>query len=277
MPDTFVNNRHMGKRVALDDSIELHYTVAGHGEPVILLHGALQSLYTWRYNIMPLAESGFSVFALDWCGAGYSDYPEILYSTGDYTEILLAFCEALGIRRAHLCGIGRGAVAALDFARKHPGRVEKMCLTSPGDVSRGYPLRFRMMRRKLIGDWSAAYISEKHIEQYLLAACFDETRVTPAMVEQVWLPQLMPGAREALVSGIRNYSPAEVQNALHEVTHRTLVVWGEHDPFNPVEIARHYEHEMPRAEIFMVNNCGHLVHEERPREYNARVTAFLKE
>ena len=53
--DTYIDNR--GKEEVQDVRLNVHYYEAGEGEPLILVHGIGQSLYTWRNNFCLLYTS----------------------------------------------------------------------------------------------------------------------------------------------------------------------------------------------------------------------------
>ena len=44
------------------DGLELHVDVTGSGPPVILLHGFPENGHSWRRQVGPLAEAGFSAW-----------------------------------------------------------------------------------------------------------------------------------------------------------------------------------------------------------------------
>ena len=56
------------------NGIRIHYTRAGSGDPVVLLHGFPMTAYCWRKIIPALAER-FTVIAPDLRGCGDSDRP----------------------------------------------------------------------------------------------------------------------------------------------------------------------------------------------------------
>src|SRR5882724_3332970 len=61
-------------RVADVNGVEIHYLVAGKGEPVILLHGYAQNSHMWRPLITELAKTN-TVIAPDLRGFGQSGKP----------------------------------------------------------------------------------------------------------------------------------------------------------------------------------------------------------
>src|ERR1700680_3414515 len=47
------------------DGTNVRYIDAGHGTPVIFLHGLGASMYAWRGNLAPVESAGFRVLAFD--------------------------------------------------------------------------------------------------------------------------------------------------------------------------------------------------------------------
>ena len=59
---------------------KIRYTVAGEGQPLLLIHGFGASIGHWKKNIPVLAEAGYRVFALDLLGFGASDKAPLDYT-----------------------------------------------------------------------------------------------------------------------------------------------------------------------------------------------------
>ena len=60
------------------DGLQIHYSQAGQGRPLLLIHGLLGGSFCWRFNIPVLAKQ-YAVYAVDLPGSGLSDarsYPE---------------------------------------------------------------------------------------------------------------------------------------------------------------------------------------------------------
>src|SRR5579864_566576 len=62
-------------RTAEVDGAKLHYMTAGHGTPLILLHGYAETSLMWR-PIIPVLAERFKVIAPDLPGIGDSDIPK---------------------------------------------------------------------------------------------------------------------------------------------------------------------------------------------------------
>src|SRR5205809_5741076 len=117
-------------------TFKLHYIEAGHGAPVVLLHGLGGDGSRWKPNIDVLARD-FHVFALDEIGFGQSDKPLANYHTGMLADFLVGFLKAVNVPRASLVGNSMGAGVALYTAAVFPEAVDKIVLADGGGFRSG--------------------------------------------------------------------------------------------------------------------------------------------
>ena len=109
---------------------EVHYRRAGRGPALVLLHPAPGSSFALDPLIEKLAADR-TVIALDAPGAGESAGLGLAEPTcGDYSDALEETLEWLGLGRVDLYGSHTGAAMALDFARRHPRRVDRLVLNA---------------------------------------------------------------------------------------------------------------------------------------------------
>ena len=103
----------------------IHYEVFGRGRPLVFVHGWLGS---WRYWMPAMEELSdrYRTYALDLWGFGDSDKSQDRYTVAEYVELLAAFLEEMGIRRAALVGHALGGVVAVRFAVLYPQQVERL-------------------------------------------------------------------------------------------------------------------------------------------------------
>ena len=111
------------------NGLRVHYLEAGYQTPnrpcVVLLHGFPELAYSWRYNMLPLAEQGFHVIAPDQRGYGRTTgwaqgYDIDLTSFGILNLVtdVVDLVTALGYRQVHAivghdAGVQVAAIAAL--------------------------------------------------------------------------------------------------------------------------------------------------------------------
>ncbi|XP_048323619.2 uncharacterized protein LOC125420735 [Ziziphus jujuba] len=106
--------------------LKLHVAEIGTGPNVVVfLHGFPEIWYSWRHQMIALANAGFRAIAPDYRGYGLSDPPpepeKASYS--DLINDLLGILDALGIPKVFIIGKDFGARPAYLFALLHPERV----------------------------------------------------------------------------------------------------------------------------------------------------------
>src|SRR5262245_38321616 len=102
-PSSICNGRtHMPKlRVS---NFDLHYTEAGRGDPLLLIHGLGSSSRDWERQISVFAEH-FHVIACDLRGHGQSDKPAAPYVMRDFADDLASLILSLREGPMHVVGI----------------------------------------------------------------------------------------------------------------------------------------------------------------------------
>lgn len=107
--------------------IQLNYTTAGQGFPLILLHGNGEDHTYFKHQMGPFSEK-FRVIAPDTRGHGRTPRGTAPFTLEQFAEDLKAFLDSREIGRCHLLGFSDGANIALLFALKYPEYVEKLIL-----------------------------------------------------------------------------------------------------------------------------------------------------
>ncbi len=129
------------KQVTLDDvrfervtsnGIKMRVATLGKGPLVLMLHGWPESWYSWRHQMVALANAGYRVAAPDMRGYGESDKPK---NVADYDIVQLAgdaagLVDALGEKRAILVGHDWGSVVAWHSVLLHPEKFRGLIAMS---------------------------------------------------------------------------------------------------------------------------------------------------
>ncbi len=111
-------------------------TGAAHLPPLLLLHGSMSNSFAWLGDVEELSRE-YRVFAVDLIGeAGLSAPSRPPYAGGAYADWLTDVAQALGLNQFALTGLSLGGWMALDFATRHPHRVQQLILLCPGGVVR---------------------------------------------------------------------------------------------------------------------------------------------
>ena len=111
---------------------EIHTLVGGSGPPVLLLHGAPQSHFSWA-EVANLLATDYTVVLTDLRGYGYSSKPaggenHINYSKRTMAQDQVAVMDSLGFDRFALFGHDRGGRVARRLTLDHPDRVERLAV-----------------------------------------------------------------------------------------------------------------------------------------------------
>lgn len=132
----------------------VHYEAYGHGRPVILLHGWLESWDHWRGTMESLGQS-CKAYALDFWGFGDSGKQGGGFAVEDYIEMVDQFMERLGIEHAPIIGHSMGGTVSLGLALEHPERAQKVAVVGSPIVGDGLAFFLRLAARRSLA--SLAY------------------------------------------------------------------------------------------------------------------------
>jgi pimeloyl-ACP methyl ester carboxylesterase len=112
------------------NGIRLHVASAGTGPLVLLLHGFPEFWWSWRHQLVALADAGFHVVAPDLRGYGASDKPPRGYDAPTLAADIAGIVRALGERDAMIVGHDWGGHLAWSVAALHPSVVSRIAVLS---------------------------------------------------------------------------------------------------------------------------------------------------
>jgi pimeloyl-ACP methyl ester carboxylesterase len=119
-------------KTAKVNGIELAYTEAGAGEPVVLVHG---SLVDYRYSLPLMRELSRRYRVINYSRRCHAPNPcprGAAYSHQLQADDLAALIRELKLGPAHIVGHSYGAAVAVYMAQKHPELVRSLTLIEPG-------------------------------------------------------------------------------------------------------------------------------------------------
>jgi 3-oxoadipate enol-lactonase len=256
---------------------ELNYELTGDGPAVTLVHEGVCDLRMWDELVEALAPE-FTVLRYDMRGYGESTLPPGPFSqNGD----LLALLDHVGIERAALVGVSYGGRVALDTAFVAPERVTGLVLAAAGlrDHEWSSLVRdFGEEEERLI-DTDLAAATDLNVRLWVDGPNREPDPVREAVRERVRTMQ-----RRAFEIQVAAYEaqPAPgpedpVHVRLDAIETPTLVVVGEADVPDFLEIADQLEAELPDARKVVLADTAHTIPLERPDEFRDLTLAFLRE
>ncbi|MBE7382872.1 MAG: alpha/beta fold hydrolase [Leptolyngbya sp. SIO1E4] len=274
----------------------IYYTVQGTGLPLVLIHGFGASLGHWRKNIPMLAEAGYQVHALDLLGFGDSDKPALPYSVEVWESLLQDYWRSHIGQPAVFVGNSIGGLITLMMLANSP---EMACagvlLNCAGGLNHrpeelNLPLRVilgtftKLVSSNLVGPLIFNEVRRKfRIRSSLQQVYHDRAAITDELVEMLYRPACDPGAQKVFASIVTAPPGPKPTELLPKIQQPLLVLWGENDPWTPIQGAQVYRtlSETPAAQpavtFHTIPETGHCPHDERPEVVNALVTEWLQQ
>jgi pimeloyl-ACP methyl ester carboxylesterase len=254
---------------------EIHYTRHGQGSPIVLIHGFAGSTYTWR-ELIPLLARDYTVYAVDLLGFGLSDKPgDGDYSLSDQGNLILDLIAALKLQRPALVGHSMGGVVAALAAVQSPYTASRLVLIDAGFYHGGPPEFVKYLFFPF--DVAAArWFYTKGVRTMSLRRSYnDQSLITEALVYNYLKPAGTPGAAAA-VARMNKYGFVRYEDLCVRIRTPTLLVWGRDDRIVPLTDAERIRQEIAGSLLAVVDDAGHMAHEERPRQVAAAIRAFAQ-
>jgi pimeloyl-ACP methyl ester carboxylesterase len=120
------------------NGVRLHVAEIGTGPLVLLLHGFPEFWWSWRHQLVGLADAGYRVVAPDLRGYGASDKPPRGYDAVTLAADVAGLVRALGERDAGIVGHDWGGLLAWTVGTLHPRVVRRLAV-----LDAPHPLRLR--------------------------------------------------------------------------------------------------------------------------------------
>jgi pimeloyl-ACP methyl ester carboxylesterase len=263
--------------------IRIYYEDVGRGEPLILLHGFGETHETWA-KLAPALARRYRVISIDLKGAGFSDKPDDgRYRVADQAAIIEELADELRLSKVTLIGhsLGGGVVlmTALQWQAQGRHRLKQLVLIDSAGISDKPPHLISLLRWPLFGPLMLHLANPTILVRQILAGNYDDPRlVEPRLVEAYARSLQSPGGREALIMTARQVIPdhfAELIARYRTLDVPVLILWCRHDRILPFSDAGKFRDALPRAEVYLLDRCGHSPQEERPGETLRVLEPFL--
>jgi pimeloyl-ACP methyl ester carboxylesterase len=106
----------------------IYYEVEGRGDPVLLVHAGVANLRMWDAEARALSDA-YRVIRYDTRGFGQTETDAVAFSN---RADIVALLDHLSEASAHVVGLSRGGMIALDFALESPDRVRSLVVAAGG-------------------------------------------------------------------------------------------------------------------------------------------------
>lgn len=267
----------IGKTIMAADH-RTNYHEMGEGKPLMLLHGSGPGVsgYTNWSKVMPDLAKKFRVIAPDIAGFGFTEFKaDNKYDMKLWVRHLVGILDVLGIEKCSFVGNSFGGALAIGLALFEPSRVEKIVLlgTPAGEF----------VQTEGLASASTYEPSLENMERVMRLFPYDQSIITPEMVQTRYEASARPGAQDALRKLIPAPNPdgptilkGFPEGALAKITAKTLVLHGREDRVVPPECGFLLAKTIPNADLHLFAKCGHWVQTERREDFLKLVTSFVE-
>lgn len=184
-----------------------------------------------------------------------------------FAQDILSLLASLGIEKAHFCGLSMGGLVVQEIYYQNNQIVQSMVLSNTFSYAPTCLGQLTVMKgaRNLHSSTSDEYIT------YTAEKCLyrKETNLIDA-AKKMFLIKKTPYLASSFSAIKSNYLPI-----LPFVKAPTLIIGGQYDEVNPLFSVLQTKWFMPRAELVILGNCGHLPILEKKNEYNNLLHRFF--
>ena len=272
------------------DGITVLYREAGPADApvVLLLHGFPTSSFQYRELIPRLADR-YRVIAPDYPGFGFTDVPEqrnYKYSFDSLANTVLAFTDALQLKRYALYVFDYGAPVGFRLAMAHPERVIGIVSQNGNAYEEGLGDAWSPIRKY----WDEPTTENREVIrnniltlegtrwQYTQGVTIPAS-VAPESYTLDWALLERPGNKEIQLDLFLDYASnvklyPKFQEYFRESKPPLLAIWGKNDPFFIPAGAEAFRRDNPNATVQFLDT-GHFALETDVEEIAIAMRDFL--
>lgn len=247
------------------------YSVAGEGEPLVLIHGVGMTRAAWAPQVEAFA-ADFKVVSYDMLGHGQSERPPEDATLADYARQLATLLDHLENPVASVVGHSMGALVALEFALTFPARTRRVAALNAVFRRDAQQRAAVTARAQSLQDGVVAGI-EATMERWFGHPVPAALQLQAASVARM-LREVDP------VGYARTYRLFASSDAVHAESLATLApaalfMTGELDPNSSPDMSRAMAALAPKAQLDIVADARHMMNLTHPQRVNASLRRFL--
>jgi non-heme chloroperoxidase len=242
-------------RVTPPDGVALRVRSRGDGQAIVLVHGWKGSSRVWDRTVAALA-AGFRVVSYDLRGMGESEKPDCRYDFDEYADDLGFVLRSLGLEDVTLVGWSMGCSVSLEYmARGGEGVGRLVLVNGPIRLTRTDEFPWSMSETELNGYVDAVATSWPEAERDFQSAAFHR----PVDVVVDWMTSIaLQTPLDVVLRTVRAQSLLDHRNVVPALRVPVLAIYGRHDPYYPVELAKWIAATAPFGESLVMEQSGHL-------------------
>ena len=256
------------------DDIQMAYTDAGMGRPIVLIHGYPFNRSLWNEQVAALSSS-YRVIVPDLRGFGETDSSPGPATMNRMAQDVVGLLDHLEISRAVIGGLSMGGYVALAFYKQFPSRVRALVLAdtrAQADTEEGKQTRAQQAEKALAE--GMAGIADAMLPKLLTPETVSKRPEIVKRVRDMMLKTKPEGAASALLGMAEREDQTPL---LSKIASPTLILVGAEDAITPVADSEKMQHAIAGSRLVVIENAGHVSNLERTEEFNKNLLEFLRD
>ena len=249
----------------------VHYEMDGRGQPVVLLHGWINSWAVWRETMIYLAEQRrFKVYALDFWGFGESAKTKTPpFRVSSYVSMVEQFMETMGIQQAPVIGHSMGGTVSLTLTLEHPERVSRVAVVGSPIVGSSLNLLLKMGSIPWIANTLFRIPAMLRLVVWFVLAG-DSKKIQHMIFRDV-----SRTSAESFFRSIGDLWRTDLRPRVGQIGIPTLGIYGEHDNIVNPDQAEALSAGVPQSRIEMISDSRHFPMLDKPERFRKALLDFL--
>ncbi len=264
-------------------SDKIDYAVVGNGENnLLLIHGFGASNLSWDYIVKFFDKEKYTLYLVNLLGHGYSSYNyDSDYSIESQAKIIKALIEFLKINDLAIIGHSYGGSISLLLMILYDEhiKVTKLVLIDVGAFPDKIPFFVRFLRNPF-QEFLISTLVPKNLKAYytLKKLYFKRELINRERVER-YSKFYRYKQWKAIVKAAKKIVPTNYEDIIKRyklIKIPLLIIWGKNDDAITLETGEKLCEVISNCSLIVINDCGHIPHEEKPQETFNTINEFLK-
>ncbi|VAW41592.1 hypothetical protein MNBD_CHLOROFLEXI01-4095 [hydrothermal vent metagenome] len=252
----------------------LHYESIGRGQPIILLHGWINSWDVWRDLMIKLSDTGrYRVYALDFWGFGESakgsQTQAGTFQIDSYVEMVCQFMDSLGIQKVPILGHSLGGTVALQISLTYPERVEKVALVGSPIIGTSLHPFLKLAGNSLIAEfiWNYPFV----LHSIMRVLLYKDTKEVRSMIFR----DVQRATMESFFRSIGDLRDTDLRSELSTLEIPILGIYGAKDKIVSPSNADLLKNGAKSVKVEMLEQSRHFPMTDEPERFLEAVDNFL--
>ena len=253
------------------NGITFNYEIDGaEGAPWLVFSNSLATnLHMWDPQVADLKGS-YRILRYDQRGHGQTEAPAGRYTFEQLIADAIGLMDAVGIKRAHWCGVSMGGATGMGAVQKHPDRFDRLAICdTPGQST---PASAQQWEERIASAQKGG-----------MQAQLDSTisRWFPPETVKANPPHLDALRKMILETPVNGFVGCSAALANHDyrpgmasVKNPILYICGEKDGHNAA-VMRQMNKAMPASKYVELPGAGHISNLDQPKEFSGALREFF--